>query len=225
MKERFKTGFFKANKVVNWLESPGFLGMQKAGNILLGMIILIGGLLHFLGEISSILNDIFIGILSLTMFILLFVLSLRFYWIKPPKFIRKEAVNPAHLFKRFSHWSFLYGILVYSLFASFFIQGINIAFIKLILHINFDFSKLFYTIYFITTAVFLVIYFMYQVAVNDISTKVIKARIRLYLAIIATISVGLFGFSLKEILYPLITYLGIGLAWLSFFVEKIESEV
>jgi hypothetical protein len=44
------------------------------------------------------------------------------------------------------------------------------------------------------------------------------------LAIAATITAGLFGLSLKEISMPLITYLGIGFAWLSFFVEKIESE-
>lgn len=66
---------------------------------------------------------------------------------------------------------------------------------------------------------------MYHVSIKEISTKVIKARIRLYLAILATITAGLFGLSLKEILLPLITYLGIGLAWLSYFVEKIESEV
>lgn len=225
MKERFKKVFLVSTKVINWLERPGFLGMNKAGNILIGMMILIGSLLYCLEGVSLIVNEILMGILAITMFSLFFVLSLRYFWLKPPKFIRKEALNPAQLFDSFSHWSFLYGIMVYSFFASFFIEGVYIAFVKLILQINFDFSKSFYTLFFLTTAVFLVCYFMYHVSVKNVSTKVIKARIRLYLAIIATITAGLFGLSLKEIFLPLVTYLGIGLAWLSFFVEKIESEV
>lgn len=225
MKEKFKKIFLVSVKVINWLESPGILGMMKAGNILLGIIILIGGLLYCIEGVSWIINEILIGLLVITTSSLLFILSLRFYYVKPPKFIRKEAVNPAQLFDRFSHWSFLYGIIVYSFFASFFIVGAYIALIKLILQINYDFSKSFYNFFFLTTAVFLVCYFMYHVSVKNVPTKVIKARIRLYLAIIATITAGIFGLSLKEMLWPLITYLGIGLAWLSFFVEKIESEV
>ncbi|MGG0655530.1 hypothetical protein [Rummeliibacillus pycnus] len=224
MKERFKKIFLVSIEVINWLESPGFLGRMRAGNILLGMFILIGGLLYFIEGVSLVLNGILMGLLEITTFTLLFILSLRSYWLKPPKFIRKEAVNPAQLFDRLSHWSFFYGIIVYSFFASFFIECIYIAFIKLILHINFDFSRSFYNLFFSTTAVFSVCYFMYHVSVKDVSIKAIKARIRLYLAIIATITIGLFGFSLKEILLPLITYLGVGLAWLSFFVEQVESE-
>lgn len=225
MKERFEKLFLGSTKVINWLEGPGFLGMKKAGNILIGMMIFIGSLLYCIEGVSFVLNEILMGILAITMFSLLFVLSLRNFWLKPPKFIRKEALNPAQLFDSFSHCSFLYGIMVYSLFASFFIEGVYIALVKLILQINFDFSKSFYNLFFLTTAVFLVFYFMYHVSVKNVSTKVIKARIRLYLAIITTITAGLLGLSLKEILLPLITYLGIGLAWLSFFVEKIESEV
>lgn len=223
MKERFKKIFLVSIKVIDWLESPGF-GMMKAGNLLLGVFILIGGLLYYLEGFSWMINELLIGLLIITMCSLFFVLSLRFYWLKPPKFISKEALNPAQLFDRFSHWSFLYGIIVYSFFASFFIVGIYTALIKYILQINYDFSKLYYNCFFLTSAVFLVFYFMYHVSVKEVSTKIIKARIRLYLAIIATVTAGLFGLSLKEILLPLITCLGIGLAWLSFFVEKIESE-
>lgn len=225
MKEKFKSLFLKSTKVINWLESPGFLDMQKAGNILFGMIILIGLILYYLEGVSVVLNNIIMGLLMLTMFSLFFVLSLRFYWIKPPKFIRKGSENPAQLFDRFSHWSFLYGIIIYSLVASFFIGGIVVTVVQFIFKLEYDFSKLYYNLFFFTTAVFSVLYFMYHVSMKEISTKVIKARIRLYLAIITTITAGLLGLSLKEILLPLITYLGIGLAWLSYFVEKIESEI
>ncbi|MGP3609978.1 hypothetical protein [Anoxybacteroides rupiense] len=225
MKERFKNLFLKSIKVINWLESPGFLGMQKAGNIFFGMIILIGGILYYLKGVSEVLNNILMGLLMITMFSLFFVLSLRFYWIKPPKFIRKGSVNPAQLFDIFSHWSFLYGIIIYSFVASFFIGGIVVAIVHIILKLNFDFSKLYYHLFFLATTAFSILYFMYHVSVKGISTKVIKARIRFYLAITTTITAGLFGLSLKEILLPLITYLGIGFAWLSYFVEAIESEV
>ncbi|GAA0501727.1 hypothetical protein GCM10008986_31530 [Salinibacillus aidingensis] len=225
MKENFKKLFLESIKVINWLESPGFLGMQKAGNILFGLIILVGALLYYLKEVSEILNNILLGLLMITMFSILFILSLRFYWLKPPRFIRQETETPAQLFDRFNHWSFLYGIIIYSFFASFFIVGICIAFVNAMLNFNFDSSKLFYNIFFLTSAVFLVFYFMYHISVKNIPPKVIKARINLYLAIIATITAGLVGLSLKELLLPLVTYLGIGLAWLSFFVEKIDSEV
>ncbi|GAA0303737.1 hypothetical protein GGQ92_003204 [Gracilibacillus halotolerans] len=224
MKERFKNLFIKSSKLIHWLESPGFLAMQKAGNILFGVAILAGLFLHYFEGISVILNNIIIGFLMVTMFSLFFVLSLKFYWIKPPKFIRKGTENPAQLFDRYSHWSFVYGIIIYSFFASFFIGGIVVTVVHLIFKLNYDFSKLYYNLFFITTAVFTVFYFMYHISIKGISTKVIKVRIRLYLAIIATITAGLFGLSLKEILLPLVTYLGIGLAWLTYFIEKIEME-
>lgn len=224
MKERFKNLFMKSSKVIHWLESPGLFAMQKAGNILSGVVILAGLFLHYFEGISVILNNIIIGLLMVTMFTLFFVLSLKFYWIKPPKFIRKGTENPAQLFDRYSHWSFVYGIIIYSFFASFFIGGIVVTVVHLIFKLNYDFSKLYYNLFFITTAVFTVCYFMYHVSMKGISTKVIKVRIRLYLAIIATITAGLFGLSLKEILLPLVTYLGIGLAWLTYFIEKIEME-
>ncbi|MDQ0481083.1 hypothetical protein [Guptibacillus hwajinpoensis] len=225
MKAKFKNLFLKSLIAIRWLESPGFLGMAKAGNILFGMPILVGLILYYIEGVSVILNNIIVGLLMLTMFSLFFVLSLGFYWIKPPKFIRKESENPAQLFDRFSHWSFLYGIIIYSLVASFFIGGIAVTVVKFIFKLEYDFSKLYYNLFFLTTAIFTVLYFMYHVSMKRISTKVIKARIRLYLAIITTITAGLLGLSLKEILLPLITYLGIGLAWLSYFVEKIESEI
>jgi hypothetical protein len=224
MKERFKNLFLKSAKVINWLESPGFLEMKKAGIILYGAFILVGLMLYYLEGVSVVLNNILIGFLMLTTFSLFFVLSLRFYWIKPPKFIRQGSENPAQLFDRYSHWSFVYGIIIYSFFASFFIGGIIVIVVQFLLNINYDFSKLYYNLFFLTTAVFSVLYFMYHVSVKGVSTKIVKARIKLYLAIITTITAGLLGLSLKEILLPLITYLGIGLAWLSFFIEKIESE-
>lgn len=224
MNEKFKHLFLRSIKIINWLESPGFLNMKKTGNILYGMVILVGIILYYLDGVSVVVSNIILGFLMLTMFSLFFVLSLRFYWIKPPKFIRKESENPAQLFDRFSHWSFLYGIIIYSLVASFFIGGIVVTSVQFIFKLEYDFSKLYYNLFFLTTAVFSVLYFMYHVSMKEISTKVIKARMRLYLAIITTITAGLLGLSLKAILLPLITYLGIGLAWLSYFVEKIESQ-
>ncbi|MEF2965888.1 hypothetical protein V3851_08610 [Paenibacillus sp. M1] len=198
--------------------------MQKAGNIIFIMFLLIGTLISLLNNVSEVISSILVGILMMVLYTLFFILSLRFFWIKPPKFIRKSAQNPAQLFDEFGHWPFLYGIFVYSFFASIFIGAIFLAAIKKILNLDYDTSGLFYNLFFITTAIYSVFYFMYHVAEKDISTKIIKARIRLYLAIATTITVGLFGIATKEFLTPLITYLGMGFAWLSFFVEKIESE-
>lgn len=224
MKGKFNKIFLESIRIIHWLEGTGFLGIPRAGNILFGMIIVIGSIINFLEGVNEFLERILLGLLMITTFSLLFVLSLRFYWIKPPKFIRQETENPAQLFDRFSHWSFLYGIFVYSFFTSIFIVGTSMAFVEYILNSHLDFSKIFYNLFFFNSAVFLVFYFMYHVAVKDVPTKVIKERILLYLAIMTTITAGLFGLSLKEVLFPLITYLGIGVAWLSFFVEKIESE-
>ncbi|WP_137791943.1 hypothetical protein [Bacillus sp. E(2018)] len=225
MKKKFENLFLNCINVIEWLESPGFLDMKKAGNILYGMFILVGGTLYFLEGNSRILDNILIGLMMVTVFTLFLILSIKFYWVKPPKFISKESTNPAQLFNKFSHGAFLYGIIIYSFFSSFFVIGIVLAIMQFILDININGSKMFYNVFFITSSLFTIFYFMYHISIKGISTKIIKARIRLYLAIITTIAAGLFGLSLKEILLPLITYLGIGLAWLSYFVEKIESEV
>lgn len=223
MKDKFKITFLKSKTIIEWLESPGVF-MKKAGDILIGVFIIIGSILSKFNGISTIINNILLGLLIITMFSLLFILSLKDFWIKPPRFIHQGTENPAQLFDRFSHRSYLYGIIVYSFFASFFISGIIFGIVHFIPENNFNHSKWFYNIFFLTSSIFTVLYFMFHVSVKEIPTKVVKARIRLYLAIITTITAGLFGLSLKEILFPLITYLGIGLAWLSFFVEKIESE-
>lgn len=198
--------------------------MNKAGNIFYGVVILAGLILYYLEGVSTAINNIIIGFIMITMYLLFFVFSLRRYWIKPPKFIRKGTGNPAQLFDRYSHWSFLYGIFIYSIISTFFIGGIGVTVVNIVFKLNNDFSKYYYNLFFIITAVFTVFYFLYHVSVKNISTKIIKVRIRLYLAIIASVSAGLFGLSLKEILLPLITYLGLGLAWLIFLIEKIEME-
>lgn len=224
MVEKFKTYFRKATSIINWMESPGFLGMQKAGNIITIMFLFVGSLISFLEDKSKLLSNILIGIMIIVLYALFFLSSTRFYWIKPPKFIRKNAENPGQLFDVFGHWPFLYGVFIYSFFSSLFIGVIFFAVARFFLQIIFNTSELFYNLFFLTTTVYSVLYFMYHVAVKGVSTKIVKARTRLYLAIIATVTAGLFGIATKEVLTPLITYLGIGFAWLSFFVEKIESE-
>ena len=223
MNENFKKIYHKSIEVINWLESTGFLGGKKAGDILLGAFIVIGGILYSMGDVSKGISSFFSGLFIIITYTVIFVLSLNFYWIKPPKIIRKNTENPAQLFDRFSHLAYLYGIFIYSFFASIFIFGIVFA-IGLIFSFNWNLNTLFYHFFFSTAAVFTVFYFMYHVSIKNISTKVIKARIRLYIAVLTTITAGLFGLALKEIVILLIAYLGIGLAWLSFFVEKIESE-
>ncbi|MGM0789886.1 MAG: hypothetical protein ACQEUD_07315 [Bacillota bacterium] len=224
MKEKFKKIFLKSKTIIDWLESPGVFDMKKAGNILVVVFIIIGSILVKFNGVSTLLNNILLGLLIITMFSLFFILSLNSFWIKPLRFIRQGTDNPAQLFDRFSHRSYLYGIIVYSFFTSILIGGIILGIVHFIPESNFNLSKWFYNLFFLTSSIFTVLYFMFHVSVKEIPTKVVKARIRLYLAVITTITAGLFGLSLKEILFPLITYLGIGLAWLSFFVEKIESE-
>lgn len=221
MKEKFKNIFLKSGKVMNGLLS------SKAINIWAIMFILLICIFYFFNRVSDVLNTIILGLLMITMCYPFVVYNLRAYLSERPKFIlkfiRQETENPAQLFDIFSHRSFLYGIIIYSFFFSLYI-GMIIYAIGIIFNYNFDLSWWCYNLFFLTSALFSIVYFMYHISVKDISTKKIKVRIRLYLAIIATITASLFGLSLKEILFPLITYLGIALAWLSFFVEKIESE-
>ncbi|XOI97617.1 hypothetical protein ACMX2M_17010 [Paenibacillus polymyxa] len=224
MKKKFKLLFQKSINTIDWIESPGFLGMQKAGNIIAIMLLSVGFLTLFLDDRSKLLNNIIFGIVTIVLYTIFFLSSTRFFWVKPLKFIRKNAENPGQLFDSFGHWPFLYGVFIYSFFSSLFIGVIFFTVAQAFLQINLDTSKLFYNLFFLTTSIYSILYFMYHVAVKEVSTKIVKARTRFYLAIIATVTAGLFGISAKEILTPLITYLGIGFAWLSFFVEKIESE-
>jgi len=198
--------------------------MKKAGNIFLTMFVLVGFILSQMNGKNNVISNILIGCLVITLYSMFFILSLGFYWIKPPKFIRKEAENPGQLFDAFGHWPYLYGVFIYSFFASFFICVIVLVAVRMILNLDLHMTNLFYNMFFLTTAVFSVLYFMYHISVKNVSTKVVKARVRLYLAIATTITAGLFGLSLKEIFTPLITYLGMGFAWLSFFMDKIDSE-
>jgi hypothetical protein len=179
MKKKFNKIFLKSIRIINWFESPGFLGMQKAGNILFVIFIFVGSLLHFFKGVSSLLNNILFGLLVVILYSLFFLLSLRVYWIKPPKFIRRANENPGQLFDVWGHWPYLYGIMIYSFFASFFMGGILLAIMHIILELKFNFSKIYYTLFFLTAATFSVFYFMYHVSVKGISTKVVKARIRL----------------------------------------------
>jgi hypothetical protein len=224
MKERFRKLYNRLNTVINWIESPGYLGMKKAGNILTLMFVLIGSLLSWVGDKSNIISNILVGILMITLYALFFITSLRFYWLKPPKFIRQSTETPSQLFDIFGHWSYLYGIFIYSFFASFFMSAVIFAAIHFIVGLEISIGELFYNLFLLTTAIYTILYFMYHLSVKEIPPKIVKARVSLYLAVVATISAGLFGLSFKEILKPLITYLGLGFVWLTYLIDKVESE-
>jgi hypothetical protein len=224
MRKQFINIFIGLATGVCWLQDRKYLGLPNLLKIILLIILAWVVYRHFLEE-SGLANNIFLALTAIALYLLFMLLSLQSYPLfKPPKFIRKTAETPIQLFDLFSHRSFLYGIFIYSFFASGYIVSILFLIIHELISINLDVSKLYYNSLFITQATFSVLYFMYHVAVKNIPTKAVKARIKLYAAITATIAAGVFGLSLKEILFPLVTYLGLGLAWLNFFVEQIESE-
>lgn len=75
MKKRFEILFIKSLKIINWLESPGYLEMKKAGNIIGGVFILVSLILYFLEGVSLILDNILLGLLIITMFTIFFFIK------------------------------------------------------------------------------------------------------------------------------------------------------
>lgn len=224
MKNFFKILFTNSKMFIDWLFSEGFLGMKKAGNILIALFIIAGSLLKIFGNNNDILNRILVGLLMIVFCFLFFMGGFKFYWFTPPKFIRGSSNDPSGLFDIFSHRAYLYGIIIFSFFSSYFTSGIILVIAKIYLNLDYNFTGLFYNLFFLTASIFTILYFMYHIVIKELSIKVVKSRISLYVAITVTITAGIFGLKLKGILEPMITYLGAGFAWLVYFIDKMDIE-
>jgi len=210
--------FLKLRDIMNWLLSSIAVWIWTMIFILVFLLIYVSSSFNF----NDRLQNIILGLFSILILYPFVALNLKTYMFKLP-FICQKTDSPAQLFDIFSHRSFFYGIIVYSFFTSIIIV-LLISAIGSWFNYKIDSSNWYSNLFFITSALFTIIYFMYHMSVKNISTKEIKARLRLYSAIVGTISGGLLGLSIKEILVPLITYLGIAFLWLSFCVEQVEVD-
>jgi len=210
--------FLKFRDIMNWLLSPIAVWIWITISILVFLLIYFSNSFNF----NDLIQNIILGLFAILILYPFVALNLKKYIFKLP-FIRYETDSPAQLFDIFSHRSFLYGIIIYSFFTLIIIVLLINA-IGIWFNYKIDSSNWYFNLFFIASALFTIIYFMYHMSVKHISTKEIKARLRLYSAIVGTISGGLLGLSIKEILVPLITYLGIALLWLSFCVEQVEVD-
>ncbi|MBT2740724.1 hypothetical protein [Bacillus sp. ISL-77] len=184
MKKHFEKLFSKSKKAIDWLQGPIAKGIWFSVFLL---IILLINISKRLNGVSA-LNNIILGLCGIVTFYPFIALNLKHYLIKPPtKFLRQGTENPEQLFKKFSHRAFLYGIIVYSFFTSLIIGCCIFAFSS-IFNQKINFINWGFTLFFITSALFSILYFMYHISVNNISTKVIKARVRLYAAFTGTIT-------------------------------------
>jgi hypothetical protein len=106
----------------------------------------------------------------------------------------------------------MFGILLYS----------DIIFLGHPVNLN----NLIENILFITTAIFTVLWFMYHIIFNEkVSIQQIKIRLNFYIAFFTTISTIFVWPFFQDALKPLVTWLGISFAWLTYITEKAQLEL
>lgn len=139
-----------------------------------------------------------------------------------PKKVKGNSRDFKELFSTFSHRAYLIGITLFSFdFAVLFILIID-GFLESIFNytVKVDIEDVFFPI----ITLFTICYFMYHVVIKDLSIKLARARVQLYVACTLTISLIFFIFSFKNIFIPMITWLGVGYSWLTYFLGRIDAE-
>jgi hypothetical protein len=150
----------------------------------------------------------------------IFLLAFIKYGIFPfPKFIFGSYNTSEKLFKSFTHRAFLYGLSIFSFYASLISIGI-IAYISLCFHKEmwFPFNN-FFALYYVSIALFSIVWFSYHIAFETDSLKLIKARLSLYMAIHTTISIIIVLTVYENALKPFLSSTTLAFIWLTYLID------
>ncbi|OME73990.1 hypothetical protein BK120_32450 [Paenibacillus sp. FSL A5-0031] len=223
MKERFSNFFDRIINYYNWFLQKGRFTATRIADILYILIVIMIILYVIIGK-NQYMMKLFGSVFGMLIFFMLFLISFKSYWIRPPKFIRKNSDDVSAFLNTFSHSSYLYGLTIFTFFLTIMLSGLLLMFSSLFVGITINWSILFLNILFLSMSLFTMLYFMFHISRNNISLKLAKARISFYLFCSGCITAGLFGTSFREALTPFLSYVGIGYLGLRYLIDKIDSE-
>lgn len=217
VRKMFRKIFVNTNTFLEWMASPGLIGLPKSFNILLFIIILGGAIIKYSGNLF--VNRVVGSIFSVDILLTTYIGFFKFDKVLLSKILTGETRTPAEILSSFSNPSFIFGITYFSYFTSVFLFMM----IYYLLGIKLP-DLVFPNLILSTSALFTVFWFMYHLLFNSsVTIKYIKVRLRLYLAISGTFSAFVLPFT-QTLIKPVITYLGLAFVWLSYFIERVEFE-
>lgn len=198
-------------KSYNWLFTPSYFGVLKAGYLIIGSLVSLPFLkwLHIPNKLSlSLVGEIVFSVLVLGMF--------KFRSIRLPRFFTGGTNIPIEIIQTFSHRAYLFCITYFSIYISLIIY-VPIALAGL------GTDKLYTKLILIVSAINTVLWFMYHLLLGSVSVKQVKARVSLYSAISGTLSPLLVG-NIFNSFVTVLGAIGIGYLWLQFCTEQVELE-
>ncbi|MCF6410674.1 hypothetical protein [Pseudalkalibacillus salsuginis] len=216
LREVFFSIFTRIHSFIKWFDKENRHGHSKSLSILL--------ILFFFNVIAIILfKNIKLFAIWFCFIIFIMLIKLMDNNLKYlPKKIKGNSNNFRDLLNTFNTRAYLVGIILFSFY------------FILLLYILIQFPLLFFldysllinieNLYFPSITIFTIYYFMYHVVIKKQSTKLARSLIHLYVAISISISLLFFVVSLDNVFTPMITWLGVGYAWLNYFLARIDNE-
>ena len=198
--------------------------MSKGGNILVLTFIIGGVIVKYIN--TELVSRVALGIVGIVILLSTYLGYFKFDKVCLPKFFTGGAKTPSEILSRFTNFSFVYGIAIFSIYTSFFGLGVVLILSEFIFGYKLILpDRVLLNITFCTLALFTIFWFMYHLLFNaSVTVKIIKIRLRFYMAISGTASVIILPFA-QELIRPVITYLGIAFIWLTYLIERAELEL
>lgn len=220
----FRKVFISTHLLLKWLISPGILDMSKAGNILTLTFFIWGAIAKYAN--NELVSRVALGIVGIVILLATYLGYFKFDKVRLPKFLTGGAKTPSEILSRFTDFSFVYGIAIFSLYTSFFGLGVVLMISQFIFGYKLILPDwVLSNLTLCTLALFTIFWFMYHLLFNpSVTVKIIKIKLRFYLAISGTASVIILPFA-QELIRPVITYLGIAFTWLAYLIERAELEL
>ena len=209
--------------IIRWLSSESFLGLKNGGMVLFGGF-LIAGLLCSVFRYEYIQQKV----VTLYFFIAFFVFLLYKPFVNDrtiERFTRGRYKSASEWMQNINHFSYLYGLIIFSIEISVFVDIISIL-IQLFL---FDKASTVNLIYLVIESmlVFTALYFLYHLYVSDADGRLekMKLNIQLYSVVGITFSPIMLIIGDDNLFKILITSILAEYGWIQYFIANEEKIV
>lgn len=216
----FENLFETIKVIINWILSEGFMNIKKGGIISVIALILGGIIVNSTNNFT--IKIITISIASCIIIVIMYIGYIMFDESKILKFIYKKYKKPYEILNEFTHTSYLYGLTIFSFMTWFCMLGIIVYGSGMSIKISYNIMV---NLLLCIMSIFTIMWFVYHLIYNsNITIKIIKVRLNLYMAIATTLSTIIIWPLFQESLKSVITCLGVSYVWLSYLIEKAELE-
>lgn len=204
-------------KTWNWLLKKNKLGIANVASMAFVLLIIFGSLMNCFYEYTFLARSL--AKVAVAGVIIIIFMGLFESDDKIVKFLsRSKYSTPKELLKRFSHKSYIFGLLYWTICVSCFLYGIILVFIEIKIDNN---------IFFIVNGmIYTFLWFTYHIYVNseidsvNERNRVIKLRLQLYGAIMSSLSAVFLIIEAYSIFKTMISMLAITYTWLNYLIEK-----